>query len=582
MSSHCGVDRSAIASTTEPHHVPEPMAESALQKLEEQLNCLVCLDTYTNPKQLQCNHVYCQDCLVRLVVEDEQGPATLTCPTCRQVTPIPAKGVAGLQSAFQANKLLDILQEHKKIKENKIYCPEHHQRELELYSNTCEKLICLQCTIRVHNGHDYNLVEEVFEKHKAEIMASLNPAEEQLMEIGRYLEQLDERYRKIFNQQTSTEGLILKSMQELHQVIENRRYELISKLNRLTQAKLQSVVAERIQMEAIQANLRTYLDMAQEMVKEGYHGEVLNRKSAFAKEVRDFTAAFQSDSVPPYTDTVTEFKTTLQALVECQRHGSLLALPDPPKCYVSGIRDVTAGEQHSAVLHVLDSVDEPCEVPLPQIQCELVSQITCKKVQLCVEKKMENQYEIAYQPEIKGKHQLNVKLAGRHIMGSPYNLKVTSPVEMLGNPIFSVQETGRLWGVAIGREGEIIVSDFDKNCISMFSPSGEKLRSFGTHGTGKGQFQRPRGVAVDTEGNIVVVDSNNSRIQKFTAAGKFLAEASNNGILQLKYPRSIAFSSKNKKLYVVDKTHYIQVLNTDLTFSFTFGKKAQKSKGRGL
>lgn len=159
------------------------MAESALQKLEEQLNCLVCLDTYTNPKQLQCNHVYCQDCLVRLVVEDEQGPATLTCPTCRQVTPIPAKGVAGLQSAFQANKLLDILQEHKKIKENKIYCPEHHQRELELYSNTCEKLICLQCTIRVHNGHDYNLVEEVFEKHKAEIMASLNPAEEKLVDI---------------------------------------------------------------------------------------------------------------------------------------------------------------------------------------------------------------------------------------------------------------------------------------------------------------------------------------------------------------------------------------------------------------
>ncbi len=78
----------------------------ALKKLEEQLTCSVCLDTYTNPKQLQCHHVYCQQCLARLVVRDQQGQLSLTCPTCRQVTPVPADGVAGLQAAFRVNQLL--------------------------------------------------------------------------------------------------------------------------------------------------------------------------------------------------------------------------------------------------------------------------------------------------------------------------------------------------------------------------------------------------------------------------------------------------------------------------------------------
>ena len=49
------------------------MAEEALKKLEEELNCAICLDTYTEPKLLQCFHVYCQQCLVKLTVRDQQG-----------------------------------------------------------------------------------------------------------------------------------------------------------------------------------------------------------------------------------------------------------------------------------------------------------------------------------------------------------------------------------------------------------------------------------------------------------------------------------------------------------------------------
>ena len=40
------------------------MAEEAIKKLEEQLNCSICLDTFTDPKLLQCFHVYCRKCLV--------------------------------------------------------------------------------------------------------------------------------------------------------------------------------------------------------------------------------------------------------------------------------------------------------------------------------------------------------------------------------------------------------------------------------------------------------------------------------------------------------------------------------------
>ena len=87
------------------------MARKALEKVKDQLNCSVCLDTYTDPKLLQCLHVFCQKCLVKLVVKDQQGQFSLTCPNCRQVTPVPANGVRGLQSAFHINRFLEIAEE---------------------------------------------------------------------------------------------------------------------------------------------------------------------------------------------------------------------------------------------------------------------------------------------------------------------------------------------------------------------------------------------------------------------------------------------------------------------------------------
>ncbi len=108
------------------------MAEKQLQiKLEDQLNCSICLDTFTNPKLLQCSDIFCQQCLGRLMIRDQRGQPSLTCPTCRQVTPIPANGAAYLSPAFHISQLLEILNDHRRLKTEKAYfCLEHGKKEL--------------------------------------------------------------------------------------------------------------------------------------------------------------------------------------------------------------------------------------------------------------------------------------------------------------------------------------------------------------------------------------------------------------------------------------------------------------------
>ena len=71
------------------------VTEQALRKLEDQLTCDICLDSYSELKLLQCFHVFCKQCLEQLVVCDHQG-LSLHCPHCHQTNLLPPTGVSGL------------------------------------------------------------------------------------------------------------------------------------------------------------------------------------------------------------------------------------------------------------------------------------------------------------------------------------------------------------------------------------------------------------------------------------------------------------------------------------------------------
>jgi len=69
--------------------------------------------------------------------------------------------------------------------------------------------------------------------------------------------------------------------------------------------------------------------------------------------------------------------------------------------------------------------------------------------------------------------------------------------------------------------GNVYVADRDNNRIQKFDASGTFVTTWGSAGSGNGQFSNPTGVATDGSGNVYVVDGNN-RIQEFDANGAFL------------------------------------------------------------
>lgn len=79
--------------------------------------------------------------------------------------------------------------------------------------------------------------------------------------------------------------------------------------------------------------------------------------------------------------------------------------------------------------------------------------------------------------------------------------------------------------VCVAPSGELYVADgYGNSSVHRFSAAGDYLSSFGSPGSGPGQFRVPHSVRVSSDGRVYVADRENHRVQVFTAEGQFVTE----------------------------------------------------------
>ena len=426
----------------------QAIAKQALEKLEDQLTCAICLDAFKDPKLLQCFHVYCKDCLQRLVVTDRQGQLSLCCPTCRQSTLLPpATGVSGLQSAFLIHHLFEIQDALKKVKDPQkvqcekctvtkrtaanfcrdcgeficekctemhrewkdlskhevvsmeqiqsnvkqlvppkkvtLYCSLHEGMKLDLYCETCGELICLHCTVKKHKNHQYDLVGDTFEGHKAEITASLEPVEKQLGTVGQSLEQFGLRSKELDDLEIALEANIGQEIRKLQELLEARKGELVSQMKQMIQVKRKNLAAQKDEVETVHTQLASCLSFVRESLRTGSQGEVMKMKKGVVKQIKEMTDNFKPDMLPPCELANVRFEASPELTQACQQFGEVyLQQVFPEKCYATGkgLEVAEPGERATIVFHVVDQKGKACNTLVGTLNCELVSESTGEKI----------------------------------------------------------------------------------------------------------------------------------------------------------------------------------------------------------
>ena len=181
-------------------------------------------------------------------------------------------------------------------------------------------------------------------------------------------------------------------------------------------------------------------------------------------------------------------------------------------------------------------------------------------------------------------------------------------------------------GVVFDSAGNILVTDVLSHCIKRFTPEGKLLTtvgrkgskklefsypagigishsnnkvyvcdpwnsriqilnddltfssSFGSRGSGYGQFKLPHDVAFDSNGSAYIADSANCRIQVFTREGKFLRKFGKRGSArgELYFPSSLSIDS-NDIVYVTERdNHRVSIFTCQGKFMQSFGTEGER------
>ena len=559
---------------------------------------------------------------------------SLTCPTCRHIVPLSERGVAGLQSDFHidhlfeiqdafnkadddndtncgncedgkatgycndcgdflcdkcqaAHKIVKLSRNHKLISLDELkaqvtslvppkkaipHCPKHSENALKIYCDTCSTLICMDCTIRLHKDHNYDLVADVLTEHKEKLVSSLKPVKEKLDSVKRALKDFDTRAKAIHDQRAMIEANIHKEIDKQHRLLDQRRAELVGELEMLTQQKLKDLTAQRDQVEITQVKLTSCLEYAEGGLKTGTDGEILKMKFSVVKRVEQITTEFKSKTIQPETKADMELTTkgkeplqqACQNFLEVDDSGSFNL--ENSHTTGEGLKVATIREIKTMSFQVMTKKNKKFNGKL-DLKAELVHIVGKDRLKCEVIEQQHGQHKINYRPMKRGKHELHITVNGDAVRGSPFPIAVAPSPQSFLKPSQVVRGLNKPRGTVFNSKGQLVVVEGEGATVSVLTPEGEKIRTFG-------HLNDAYGVTVDKDDNIYVVERSNYRVNKFSSDGEFVAVVGSqgNGNLQFSNPHGICYNRRDNNLYVPDNmNHRIQVLSTELKFVRCFG-----------
>ena len=588
------------------------MAAEQINKLTDHLTCSHCCELYKEPKYLPCYHSYCEECLVKLVVQ-----SNITCPECRKTSVVPSGGVKQLPNNFFINRLLDevalkrkvegeeeakcdlcvrgdavevlcldcgaflcgrCFDNHKYSKEYQNHnmmplnevrskkegitikpkskfalCPKH-ELELNFYCETCDQLVCHYCIMKDHLKHDHDTVKKMATKHRKELDKIMEPVEKMIEGLSVARKKVSNTRDKIGAQADDIDKEIDRYYEELHRRLQQQRDELKKELHEACRQKKKEVTLQLEQMEQTQAELESIKELNVVIKNQSEH-EVMLMKKQVVDDVKRISDSYNKLDTQPVQSATMEFVPVEEYRKVMPQFGQLSDDDDvcPLNCEANLPQYVFEGEVKFLVV-TRDKSSHLCYKGGNKVVIQAQSS-RGDIIPVEVKDNKDSSHSASFVANHVREVKLSVTIKGQQIKDSPFNVKVHGKYTILDKPSKVVNEDGRIgrsWGIAFGRNGMWAVPDDANHCVWIFDREDRLVRKFGSCGTDKGQFECPYGVAFDANNHLYVTDYNNHRVQKFDNNGKFMIQfgtcGSGNG--QLNYPLGIIVH--NDKVYVTE------------------------------
>ncbi|XP_078584675.1 E3 ubiquitin-protein ligase TRIM32-like [Branchiostoma floridae x Branchiostoma japonicum] len=472
---------------------------SLREQIREELTCSICLELFSRPKILPCQHTFCQDCIqFHALVQ-----IPFQCPVCRQQVRLTPKEVPGMQDSRIVANLCERLKKQETLPgevreqhQSKNRCSLHSSRELKLYCKQCQMPVCELCLEETHENHRTTTVNVAARERSSTDQALINEGRNILESYCSFIRDLRETEKTLNEQKQQRDNSIIQAYNQMVktmvQQLKQSKDHLLAESQQNHSENLERIQNGRDTLLEDVNELYTACDQAEQTMKPGVV-EFLSQPTVLTEVVEKYRgkatptpvqtqpAFFQLTDTPvPVLGHVTVHslpQATPVARDKGRRHGNqeLQHLPSAPNPAAPAVR----GKGHR---HGNQEIQSLSSAPMPH------SFTTTNESAQVIGHHHGNQRQWEDQP----------LMFGGEGSGTGY----------FSNPT----------GVTVSERGQIFVADRENQRIQVFTLQGTFIRKFTTRvfpdsedscycfsSVSDGQPMRPYDVAMDGKGKLWVL-----------------------------------------------------------------------------
>ena len=604
---------------------------------------------YTNPKTLPCLHSFCASCLEPKDLSDSIT-SEIQCPECSKVAEL--ESITSLPDAFQivrdiaeyrfvqkiygnvdnpcekctstgnskatsfcegCNRFVCDLcvtihrswsefSSHKlfrisDLKENyQKYVPDptgssicsEHQKDCNLYCETCQKEICHECIIRSHREHQYNLALESVQQHKDVIIEKLSSTTDIPKHLNSAIAKLDTLLQNLETMSKSTTVKMNETFDEIEAILARQRKALLEEITMAACDKAEILENQKRSLMCVKDKVTLCQNFIKKTLASDHVSEFFTLEAIIANRLAEVQNEFKATDLRPIEQPEVHFSIDAQVLIALldSAHisdGSVLHVsnawntPSPLESVYKLNEVVTFFIAFSSsFFKMVSNPSDKLSAEIKYIRDGSISAATVVVSETGFAK-------IQCSFKERGRYLLSVTIGSRHITGSPHAFFIKPPLQHFHSTVRSITKVSSPSGIAVNHKNQVIVSQ-ESNVITVYGRVFRKILSFGSPGEGEAQFNSPSGLAVDAKDFIYIADSKNNRIQKFDPEGNYISEftGEENTCGQLSSPGGIKIN-KDGEIYIVDRGNgRIIVLNPEMEYKSTLGSPEQLSDPKDL
>ena len=592
-------------------------SDKRLEELEEEITCAVCQGHYQQAKLLPCNHYYCRACIEELAKRSRGRP--FACPECRKEATLPPGGVEKLQGAFFVERMKDLFGKmakaegkveavcescsgggkavafcrqcteficaecvaiHGKLKafsDHKVSMLEDlkkggaknipfeeapppkcfdHDEPMKIFCFDCNRLICRDCTVIDHNGHNFNFLKKCAPESRKTLRDSLAPLRKVQADITGAEKKLNATEAQVDTQKNEVCKSLEQSFDQLKALLDQRKAELVKKASALAQEKKDALAAQSKGLQVAQAEIQSLVEFVERNVENTSDQDLMGIRTQLQTKVEEEEKRHQQLSLEPATTADIACNPPSPDAIP-RELGAVFPAGDLDKLNVTLPETCSVGESAQVSVKVPQSVGTNVQAQLKSLadpSCAMLASVAPTNA---------DTYTITFTPRVRGRHDLTVTVNGKEIAGSPFRVFVKIHPTQLGQPVRTITGLHQPWGIAINSKQQLVVAEGSGRKTTIMERDGKRVQTIEY-----GKLD-PRGVATGPDGAIYVTDFADV-LYKFDEKGRHIKTVQN----ELKCSRFLKII--HNQLYAPDTdSDLVKIFDTDCNVIGTIHTKEE-------